>query len=224
LLHQGAPIMWHGRYLGVVFYPVLSWTGIMCVGYAFGPLANITARHAVRHFLTGGLGLLFLAAFSVMRLINGYGDSYHFLHLGSFSHTAMSFFEVQKYPPSLDYVLATFGVLLLLYTGFDVLVSRNLLVRARGIVEVYGRVPFFYYVQHIYLIHAAALVSGVALGASWRDYTSTEKLFLGDFPPVGHSLPVVYVVWLCVIVALYPGCLWFSRFRARRRDWWLSYL
>jgi hypothetical protein len=136
----------------------------------------------------------------------------------------MSFFEVQKYPPSLDYALATFGFLLLLYTAFDVLATRDLLPRARGVVETYGRVPFFYYIQHLYLIHIAALVSGVALGASWRDYASVEKVSSDAFPPIGHNLPVVYVVWICVVAALYPGCLWFSRLRARRRDWWLSYL
>jgi uncharacterized membrane protein len=225
LLHQGSPIFWHGHIIGLAFYPVLSWIGIACVGYAFGPLANSSAPSGRRHLTAAGLGLLFLAAFSVLRVIGRYGDSFRFEHLGSFARSSMSFFEVQKYPPSLDYALATFGVLLLLYTAFDVLVARNWLPRARGVVETYGRVPFFYYVQHIYLIHIVALLSTMALGGNWRFFVSTADFFsFTGALPVGHSLPVVYAIWLAVVASLYPGCLWFSRLKARRRDWWLSYL
>jgi hypothetical protein len=89
-------------------------------------------------------------------------------------------------------------------------------------------VPLFYFVLHIPLIHA------VQIGMTWLRYGAAPFLFLPTptlgtareiFPPdYGWSLGVTYAVWIAIVVALYPVCLWFARFRAQRRAWWASYL
>jgi len=89
-------------------------------------------------------------------------------------------------------------------------------------ITIFGRVPFFFYVAHIYLIHALAVAMAFAMfgDARW---------LLGQFPPQkpatwGLDLVGVYAIWLCVVVILYPLCRWFASIKQRRREWWWSYL
>ena len=165
-----------------------------------------------------------LATFTLLRLTGGYGDPNRWRHLATPTQTIMSFMQVEKYPPSLQYLLATLGILLLLYAVLDKAVEQNFQPRLRGFLEVYGRVPFFYYVLHIYLLHASALVGAAFLGLNWRFWTQPGSVFFGHLSGWGMSLPGVYAVWLTVVFSLYLPCRWFSRVKARRRDWWLSYL
>lgn len=224
LLHQGGLLTYHSHPLAFELYPLLSWIGVILVGYSFGALAGSTAAPAVRHRRTFALAALFFAVFSALRLTHAYGDVFPFQHLGSFSHSAMSFFEVQKYPPSLHYVLATFSVLLVLYTLFDIAVSHDWAPRFRGVIETFGRVPFFYYMLHIYLIHGSALLITMARGGDWHYYTGVGPLVGAPTPFGGYSLPMIYLIWATICFLLYWPCLWFSGLRARRSDWWLSYL
>jgi hypothetical protein len=88
-----------------------------------------------------------------------------------------------------------------------------------------GRVPFAYYVAHLYLIHLTALLAIAAMGLNWHLRTSAQAFYDGQHVPGwGVSLPFVYLIWLAIVAALFPLCLWFSRLKERRRDWWLSYL
>ena len=222
LLHEQGPLLLHGRLIGFVMYPLVPWVGVICLGYAFGPVATLDA--ARRQRLAGLLGSSFLAAFVVLRLVHGYGDHDRFERLGSPVRSAMSFLKVEKYPPSLHYLLATLGVVLLLYAVFDVAVTRDWAPRLRTFVEVYGRVPFFYYVLHIYLIHGAALVLTAEQHRNWRFWLMPGAVFLRHLDGWGYSLSGVYLVWLLVMLALYLPCRWFGRVKARRRDWWLSYV
>jgi uncharacterized membrane protein len=222
MLHDRGFLTYHGHPFALLFYPVLAWFGVMCVGYAFGPVA--ASAPAARQRIAAALGVVFLLVFSALRLMNGYGDKYRFEHLSSPARTAMSFFQVQKYPPSLEYVLATFGFLLLLYTLFDIAAARDWLAPVRRFFEVFGRVPFFYYVLHIYTIHGFALLASMAMGLHWQVWIG-PAFFTGDRPDGwGYSLPVVYGVWFAVIFVLYWPTRWFSQLKRRRRDWWLSYL
>jgi hypothetical protein len=91
---------------------------------------------------------------------------------------------------------------------------------ARALI-VFGRVPLFFYVCHLYLIHALALVVGVLAGYDPRGFLT---IWLRMPDGWGYGLPVVYVVWAAVILALYPACRWFAGVKARRREAWLSYL
>jgi hypothetical protein len=91
---------------------------------------------------------------------------------------------------------------------------------------VFGRVPFFFYMLHIPLIHALALVvSRIRLG-SVSPWLFANHPMGNPPPPEGYtwSLPLLYLVWLMAIVLLYVACRWFAEFKAKRSAWWLGYL
>lgn len=222
LLHVPAPLRVHGQMVGFEMYPIVPWIGVICLGYWFGKVA--VWEPVRRQRFAAGLGVAFLAVFSLLRVVHGYGDRVRFEELGSVKRTGMSFLEVTKYPPSLQYLLATLGVVLLGYAAFDVAVARSWGTRVRRVVEVYGRVPFFYYVLHIYLLHAIALGVTAYEGLDWRHWLEPGAVFIGYLPGWGFGLGGVYLVWFLVVAGLYFPCEWFGRVKARRRDWWLSYL
>jgi uncharacterized membrane protein len=166
LLHQRGFMTYGGHPFALVYFPVLAWFGIMCLGYAFGPVLSTPYPTRLRVVLT--LSAAFLLLFAALRILHGYGDSYRFQHLANRTQTAMSFFELQKYPPSLQYTLATLGVLLSLYGLFEAAIEHGWGARLRSFVEIYGRVPFRFYVLHIFLIHTAALLTTYAVHGDWR--------------------------------------------------------
>lgn len=221
LLHIPGPLFYHGNPAAFELYPVLPWIGVICAGYAFGPLA--AAAPALRQKWSAILGVLLLGLFSVLRLGHGYGDDNISQHLPTVEQTAMSFFQVEKYPPSLDYLLATFGFLLLLYALFDWGVQQQAMPRLRAFLDVYGRVPFFYYVLHLYLIHGTVMLLLLATHGDWHIAVGLP-MFKRHFTHGGVGLPGVYLLWISFVLILYLPCRWFSRLKQRRRDWWLSYL
>lgn len=197
-----------------VIYPLVPWIGVMAVGYALGAVFRFDParrRRALR-----SLGLALCAAFVVVRALNSYGDPSPWGPQRSPVFTAIAFFNTTKYPPSLDYLLMTLGPLLLLLAAAEA--ARGWLSRA---LIVFGRVPFFFYLLHLYLIHAIAICVGVATGFPASAFLTGWFLFPGTY---GLGLAAVYLVWLLVVAALYPACGWFARIKATRRDWWLSYL
>ena len=115
-------------------------------------------------------------------------------------------------------------MILLLYALIDLAVSRDWAPRVRHFFETYGRVPFFYYVLHIYLLHAGALLLTAGEHLDWRFWLIPGAVFTQHLDKWGFGLPGVYLVWAMVVLVLYLPCRWFSRLKARRRDWWLSYL
>jgi uncharacterized membrane protein len=221
MIHEQLLLRYQSGAIFVIIYPVLPWIGVILVGYAVGPFFCMAPQ--VRQRMAGLVGTLFLFVFSLLRVCHDYGDHRQFQYLATPSRTVMSFLDVEKYPPSLHYVLATFGVVLLIYALFDAAATRGWLPRLRGFLEVYGRVPFFYYVLHLYLIHSAALLLSFHEHLDWRYFIRPHTPF-SYMVGWGLSLPLVYSVWLGVILALYLPCRWFGRLKAGRRDWWLSYL
>lgn len=221
-LHRSGVILIHGHIPIFVLYPLIPWIAVIVVGYAFG--AVVILKPERRRKVACGIGVLFLIVFSALRFFHGYGDPIPFRHLPTETQTAMSFLQVLKYPPSLQYLLATLGVLLLLYSLFDLAVSHDWLHSVRGVIEVYGRVPFFYYLLHIYGLHLGALLVTAAEGRNWHFWLEPAAVFTRQLPGWGFNLPGVYLAWLVLVVALYLPCRWFAGVKARRRDWWLSYL
>lgn len=214
------PFLNHGQIWIRDKYPILPWSGVMALGYAFG--AIVTLPGAKRRVRAVQYGLIALALFAVLRISNGYGDPLLFSHLATPQRTVMSFFQVTKYPPSLHYVCATFGFLLLLFALFDHALEERWVPRALGVLAIYGRVPFFYYIPHFYILHTLAVIA-----VMFSLHTTHVVLqFSFDSPPpgTGFGLPVVYAVWASVVGILYLPCKWFAGVKARRRDWWLSYL
>ena len=223
MLHERGLITFHAHPIAVYGYPVIPWIGVMALGYCFG--AVITQGPDRRQRISALLGAFSLGLFVLLRLTHSYGDpGPGFEHLDTPTHTMMSIFSVQKYPPSLHYLLATLGIVFLLFSLFDRAAEHARTPRLRAFFVVYGRVPFFFYILHIFLIHALALLIAAATITNWRYWITPDVVFMSHLTGWGYSLPIVYAVCIAVVSVLYPACKWFSQLKDRRRDWWLSYL
>jgi uncharacterized membrane protein len=204
-----------------IHYPVIPWIGLMVLGYAFGELykKGFDARQRKKLLLILGNGAI--AAFVVLRLFNIYGDPRPWSPQGNFTFSLISFFNTTKYPPSLLFLLMTMGPsLIFLY------MTEELQNKVTQAVVVLGRVPLFFYVIHIYLIHILAILGLMIAGRAWTEYILTARVFfnatLADY---GYGLPVVYLIWILVTVALFPLCKRYMDYKANNRArWWLSYL
>lgn len=197
-----------------IFYAILPWTAIMFLGYGMGAWfrKDFPAEKRKRRLLiTGSLAIL---TFIVLRLARGYGDP------GAWDgETLYSFLNTSKYPPSIQFACMTLGPSLILLAIFE-----DVNAAWSGLVSVYGRVPFFYFILHLYLIHLLTLVVFFAAGNGVSQIADPQSIFL--FRPVnfGYDLWVVYLVWLIIVLCLYWPCRWFSRYKQDHRQWWLSYV
>ena len=205
----------------IVAYPLVPWIGVMAVGYSAGHIYRLPPER--RQALLLRLGFTLIIAFVVVRGLNVYGDPRPWETRSTGIGTLLSFLNTTKYPPSLAFLLMTLGPPLLFLSW-----AERLRIGETHPLLVFGRVPLFYFVVHIPLIHA------VAIAMTWLRYGRTPFLFeppptLGTprevFPAdYGWDLWVVYAVTALVVIALYPICLWLARLKARRRDRWLSYV
>jgi uncharacterized membrane protein len=202
-------------------YPVIPWSGIMALGYAFGRVVLLPGTERRRRSLQ--LGVVALALFAILRMTRVYGDPIVFHPSGTLSQRVMAFFQVTKYPPSLDYTCATLGFLLLLFVLIDKALEARWITKAMDIVEIYGRVPFFYYVIHFYVLHISALIALVVVTGAMPSSLSMH-MFNPSAKAITCQLPVVYLIWIALVALMYWPCKWFAGVKARRRDWWLSYL
>ena len=193
----------------------------MMLGYCFGKLfMSVEGQKRRKTLIWLGLGIILF--FCIVRATNEYGDPGHWAVQKNALFTFFSFMNVQKYPPSLLYICATIGpaILFLAFAGH----TRSRLAK---FITVYGRVPFFYYILHFFLIHLLSAIFFLARGHSFADGLKPRPLLIPQFiaPGEGYSLFVVYVIWICIVLSLYPLCKWFSDYKQRHRDkWWLSYL
>jgi uncharacterized membrane protein len=196
----------------------------MAAGYAFGTILMLEPHRRNRLCLTIGLGAT--ALFLVLRGFDLYGDPRPWAAATSSPDgppmpAVLAFLNTTKYPASLLFLLMTLGPTIALVPVLD---------RARGRVAdwitVFGRVPFFFYLLHIPLIHALALVvSQIRLGQV-SPWLFTDHPMGNPPAPDGYTwgLPLLYLVWGMAIVLLYVASRWFADLKARRRDWWLGYL
>jgi uncharacterized membrane protein len=214
ILHVQSAIPLGDGQVFFVVYPLIPWIGVMAAGYAFGTLVLRPESERRRKLLWLGVGLT--SAFLVIRAVNVYGDPVPWEARESAGRTVLSFLNTTKYPPSLLFLLMTLGPAIAVLPLFERLTGPA----ARAVI-VFGRVPLFFYVLHLYLIHALALIVGTLAGFDPRQFL---RLWLNNPEGWGYGLPVVYLVWVGVILALYPACRWFAGLKARRREAWLSYL
>lgn len=215
LLHVPGPIA-IGQGTMLVLYPLVPWIGVMAAGYALGPVMR-WPRERRLHLLTG-LGVALTLGFLVVRGLDGYGDPSRWAVQQDSDLTVASFLNTTKYPPSLLFLMMTLGPALLLLALFEA-VPQGLLKP----LVVFGRVPLFFYVVHIYLIHALAVIAAfVQRGDASFLFGNPGVLS----PPAdwGFRLRYVYVWWLAVVLMLYPLCRWFAGVKLRHRSAWLSYL
>jgi uncharacterized membrane protein len=167
-----------------------------------------------------------LASFILLRWSNLYGDPAPWTPQNNWWRTLLSFFNVQKYPPSLLFLLATLGIAALVMFAIDSSEQRAAFRRARGVLEVYGRVPFFFFLLHIALIHLLALIVTAATGGNWRWWIAEMPnggVLTGHPPGYGYGLSIVWGIWIFVVALCYPACKWYAAVKSRSRNPLLSY-
>lgn len=157
----------------------------------------------------------------MLRGFNFYGDLSPWVYQKTTEKTIISFFNVSKYPPSLTYLLITLGpALLFLY------VIENIKNATTNFLLVFGRVPFFYYILHVFIIHIGAIIGLLLTGKDWKLMILDNKTFnSGGLQGYSYSLFTVYLVWIAIVLLLYPICKTYMQYKTNNKDeWWLSYL
>ncbi|HXM60850.1 MAG TPA: heparan-alpha-glucosaminide N-acetyltransferase domain-containing protein [Terriglobales bacterium] len=215
-------------------FPLVPWVAVMAAGYVFGSIYLLEKERRQKLIAQIGLGLTI--AFVLLRLTNLYGNPP--VGLGGVSQgpwhiqptvekTVILFFDVEKYPPSLQYLLMTLGPSLLLLAWLDKKLDQKDAGRrippALSPLLTFGRVPLFFYILHLYLIHSLAVLAGLL------SHQPVAWLFHGGFmfgapDEWGFNLPFVYLMWITAVVILYFPCRWYEGVKQRRKDWWLSYI
>jgi uncharacterized membrane protein len=200
-----------------VMYPLIPWIGVMAVGFCFGKLLLHEPQR--RQKLLFRLGAVLTLSFVILRAVNVYGDPSRWAVQKNWWFTIFSFLNCSKYPPSLLFLLMTLGPALMALAWLDQSSGRW-----RQPFLIIGRVPMFYYLLHLPLIHLMAVIF------SWIRYGHPVEALYGNPPrpappsDYGYNLPIVYLVWIGIVVLLYPACRWFADLKKRRKDAWLSYL
>ncbi len=221
IVHEpgGAPI--DKDHFFFVAYPLIPWIAVMSMGYYFGGFYNADFSPEKRRKLFNTIGFSALVLFVLLRFTNVYGDAYLFTDQNTLAKDLIVFFNPSKYPPSFLYLLMTLGVTLVFLAN-----SENWKGKLVNFFSVFGRVPFFYYIIHIFAIHLASMLYAEVTGYG------AEKLILEgwitELPRMrGFGLPLVwvYTIWIAIILLLYPLCKWFDSYKQAHKDkWWLSYL
>ena len=200
-----------------VFYAILPWTGVMFVGYSVGAWyrKGYEAERRQRNLLI--VGFLTVFVFVALRLINVYGDPVPRKEYNDLFKNLLTFFNVNKYPPSLQYISMTLGPAMLFLA-----ITENVSNWFTRITSIYGAVPFFYYVLHFYLLHTLLVIVFFATGHGTKEVVQIPFMFRPA--TFGFSLPLVYVIWLAVVASLYLPCRWFKQYKETHGQWWLRYV
>ncbi len=221
MLHERNRFEWiPGHYLGIA-YPLIPWIAVMALGYCFGNMYDSSFDSNKRKKILNGLGIGAVLLFFILIVINKYGDPVRWTNFGNVSQTLMSIFNVTKYPPSLLFLLMTLGATILFLAN-----TENLKGKIVDYFCTFGRVPFFFYIIHIYFIHFLALVAAEFTGYGWQKMILLKSVTkVEELKGYGFNLIIVYLVWIAVILLLYPLCRKFDRYKqAHKEKWYLSYL
>jgi uncharacterized membrane protein len=186
-----------------ILYPIIPWIGVMATGYSFGTIFKLDAAKRKKLLITIGCSAIVL--FIAIRSVNLYGDPDHWAKQEVWYRTVLSFINAQKYPPSLDYLLITLGPAMILLAYLEGVKNR-----ITDIFLVFGRVPLFYYLCHIYLLQLLAYIA--------------FKITEAEHIAYGFGLPIVYAMWLLAVFILYFPSSWFMKYKQTHQQWWLSYL
>ncbi len=203
-----------------VGYPLIPWIAVMSLGYCFGIFYDKSFDSVRRRRLFNIIGFSAIVLFIILRWANVYGNLTPWTHYDTFSKNLISFLNPTKYPPSLLYLLMTLGAALIFLAN-----SENLKGKVVNFFCTFGRVPFYYYIIHLYLIHIVAMLFSQLSGFGWRLFILPN--WIGRVPEMkGYGFPlwVVYLVWICIIALLYPICKQFDKYKQGHKEkWWLSY-
>jgi uncharacterized membrane protein len=186
----------------------------MLLGYCAGYWYRKEFSAIKRKQLLLVTGSLLIVLFIILRITNVYGNPADWDGSNLFT-----FLNTSKYPPSLQYSSMTLGPALILLALLE-----NIKAKWTKVVSVYGRVPFFYYVLHFYLIHTLLVVLFFATGHTSSQIVDPQTPFLFRPALFGYNLWIVYGIWLCIVFALYFPCRRFNRYKETHTQWWLRYL
>jgi len=204
-----------------VLYPVIPWIAVMALGYYFGSFYDNSFDSVKRKRAFNLIGISALILFIIIRFINNYGDPTPWKDDNTTTKDLISFLNPSKYPPSLLFLLMTLGATFLFLANAEKLKGKVV-----DFFSTFGRVPFFYYILHIYLIHLVAILFAELSGFGWQIMILPD--WVTEMPTLkGYGFPlwVVYAVWAGVIVFLYPFCKTFDKYKqAHKEKRWLSYL
>jgi uncharacterized membrane protein len=197
-------------------YPLIPWPAVMTLGFLMGELfLKEQTKRDNKLILIGSLTII---GFVVLRFTNVYGD----MHQWSVSdrgmlYTFLDFLNTSKYPPSLLYLAMTLGPSILLLSQLEKWKGK-----IGDFFLTFGRVPFFFYIIHFYLIHAVGLlITGIRYG-DWRSLAFFDpKTWPPEYSP---SITLMFTVWIGVIAIMYFLCRWFVGVKKQRSEWWLKYL
>lgn len=204
-----------------IIYPFLPWLGLMMLGYGLGKIYEPSMDPAFRKKLLLYTGTGLILFFVLLRYINVYGDPLPWTLQDNTTSTIFSFLNVHKYPPSLLFMCITIGPALIFLALFET--TQNKITR---IISVYGKVPFFYYILHFYILHTLCMILFLSRGHTFSEGIQETAgipfrfLIAGE----GYSIGIVYLIWILMVITLYPLCKWFSDMKRKHRHWWLSYL
>lgn len=207
----------------VIVYAFVPWLAIMMLGYCLGKWFESSVDPAWRRKQLLIAGSAITALFFIIRFINVYGDPVPWSEQPrGTTYTILSFFNVNKYPPSLAFLCMTLG---------PGLIALSLLEKVRGkiaaVINIYGRVPMFYYILHFYILHILVVLFFYLQGH--HNHTPDEIVTPGVpflFRPndFGLNLWGTYGIWLFTVIMLYPLCKKYDKYKSTHKKWWLSYL
>jgi uncharacterized membrane protein len=219
--HQPHSIFINSTHLVNIVYPVLPWIGVIALGYVFGSFYQADFAEATRRRWLLAIGASATLLFLVLRTFNLYGEPHPWHVQDTSKFSVISFLNLTKYPPSLQFLLMTLGPALICLAVLEPVRSRF----AKPVV-VFGNVPLFFYILHLYLIHALALLLLLYEGRDWHQYIlSFRAIMSGALKNAGFGLGAVYIIWVLVILLLYPLCKGYQKYREKNpTQWWLRYL
>jgi len=200
-------------------YAVIPWTGVMLLGYVFGAMFRSSFDVGRRRYILRLTGLSLIILFVLLRYFNLYGDPSPWSTQKTSVMSVVSFFNTTKSPPSLMYLCMTLGPVLVLLSLIE-----NVKSKFADVLIVYGNVPFVYYFTHIYLIRFFDIVVFFATGHNTGQIAIPNQPFFFQPPDFGFSLPIVYLIWLLIVIMLYFPCRWYGNYKRTHQQWWLSYL
>ena len=192
-------------------YPLIPWLGVMLAGFACGELFEMSHEKRAKIFLK--LGLTVLSLFIIIRFINIYGDLSKWAVQKSALFTFLSFINTTKYPLSLLFTLLFLGIMFLV-----LFISEKIKNRFTGILEIYGRVPLFYFIVHLFIIHSLMFIMLFFQGFGSRDMQF--GVFNNGRPKLGGGveLALIYLIWLGVVLLLYPLCRWYGKYKSENKE------
>ena len=199
-----------------ILYPILPMFGLICLGFGMGSLFTQENQES-RTKLLKRVSLIFLILFASLRLLNEYGDPTQWVHNQYLYRTLFSFLNVTKYPMSLDYILITLSILFYAFSWIESHPSN--LYRP---IALFGKVSMFFYIIHLFLIHTLASISAYILNGFKIDLHALDVYDITS--KYGYPLPVVYMIWIIILLLLYPVCKKYRMIKSKYPDSFLKYI